>query len=182
MPTRSFCSLLAVLAVAALGRLATPSARADPPALAPALLPLQFMLGDWTGDGKTETGTSRGTSSIHPVVGGGGILRRDHTDLFDAGGKPAGGFDQLMVIYGDQGRVRADYLDGQHVIHYLSAETGPGESVTFVSDDKSGGPVFRLTYRRTGPETLHIVFSMQPPGAPGPRVIAEGDAHAGIRP
>jgi len=119
---------------------------------------------------------------MHPAVAGGAILRRDHTDLFDRDGRPAGGFDQIMLIYGDQGRVHADYLDGQHVIHYVTAEVGPGESVSFLTDEHVPGPAFKLSYRRSAAETLHIAFAMRPPGQTAYVTVAEGDAHPASRP
>ena len=44
-----------------------------------------------------------------------------------------GGFDQIMMIYPEAGTVRADYSDGVHVIHYVSAMVEPGAAVTFTS-------------------------------------------------
>ncbi len=147
-------------------------------ALAPPLAPLAFLVGDWAGTGKIEDGgTSRGTSSIHPAVGGGALLRQDHTDLFAADGHATGGFDQIMLIYPEAGSLHADYLDGQHVIHYTAASIDPaGESVTFSTAPAPDRPQFRLSYARHPPAVLHIKFEMAPPGAPGFVTVAEGDA------
>lgn len=152
-------------------------ARAEPPRLAPGLAGVGFLIGHWS-DGKgavSDTGgTSTGTSTITAEAGGAVLLRRDHTSLFDASGKPAGGFDQIMMIYPEAGTLHADYSDGQHVIHYTSAEVHDGRSVTFSSPGAAGVPAYRLAYDLTGPGALTVSFSMRPPGAPAFRPIATG--------
>ncbi len=92
------------------------------------------------------------------------LLRRDHTDLFGPDGKPAGGFDQIMMIYAEGGTLHADYADGQHVIHYVSAVVVPQRSVTFTSAAIPNAPTFRLTYETTDGSTLAVRFAMEPPG------------------
>ncbi|MDZ5647881.1 hypothetical protein [Nitrospirillum sp. BR 11828] len=156
----------------------SPKPPALTPALAPALAPLDFLLGEWSGGGKTEDGgTARGTSTIHAVAGGGGLLRQDHTEVIGKDGKPVPGasFDQIMLIYPEGGGLHADYLDGQHTIHYTDAQVVPGESVTFLAAATPSSPGFRLGYAKVGPGALHVKFEMAPPGAPGFMTVAEGD-------
>jgi hypothetical protein len=124
-------------------------------------------------------GTARGSSLITVEAGGSVLLRRDHTDLFDAAGKPMGGFDQIMMIYADVGGLRADYSDGDHLIHYVSASVSPGRSVTFTSTVHPGAPVFRLSYEVKSADTLAVAFAIAPPGQPGFRPIAAGELHRG---
>ena len=148
-------AMLAVLALAG-------DAAAQSPPLQPALAPIGFLIGHWTGgEGRVaETGgTSRGVSTITVEAGGGALLRRDHTELFDAAGKPAGGFDQIMMIYPEGGGLRADYSDGDHVIHYVTAEVSPGRLVTFSSAAQIDAPAFRLTYELENPDTLAVIFA-----------------------
>src|SRR5215469_13957646 len=137
-------------------------------ALKPPLQPIAFLVGDWdSGEGKVaETGgTSKGGSMISVESDGAALLRRDHTELFDKAGKPAGGFHQTMLIYPDGNTLKADYVDGEgHAIHYVSADVVAGKSVTFTGAPGQG-PVFKLTYEMKSPDTLAVTFGMTPPGA-----------------
>lgn len=136
--------------------------------LKPPLDSLSFLVGTWSGGGTVSDtgGTSKGSSTIDAEAGGAVLMCRDHTSLFDPAGRPAGGFDQIMMIYPDDGTIHADYVDGTHVIHYKRATIEPGRSVTFDTDASPGGPAFRLSYRVRQPDSLALSFSMAPPGAP----------------
>jgi len=146
-------------------------------ALKPQLVPIAFLVGNWdSGEGKVaETGgTSKGGSMISVESDGAALLRRDHTELFDKAGKPAGGFHQTMLIYPDGNTLKADYVDGEgHAIHYVSAEVVAGKSVTFTGAPGQG-PLFKLTYEMKAPGTLAVTFGMTPPGATEFRPIATG--------
>lgn len=153
-----------------------PALSARAAALKPELSGLGFLLGSWSsGTGKVaETGgTSTGSSVITAEAGGAVLLRRDHTNLFDRSGKPAGGFDQIMTIYAEGGAVHADYFDGDHIIHYTSAVVVPAKSVTFMTASLPGAPAFRLAYRLQG-KSLAITFGMTPPGQTVFHPIATG--------
>ena len=131
--------------------------------LKPDLAALGFLVGQWkSDDGKVSDtgGTSNGTSAISIEADGAALLRRDHTETFDAKGKPSGSFDQIMTIYSENGAVHADYIDGGgHVIHYTSANVVAGKSVTF--DTAPGdGPAFRLVYELRAPTTLAVSFGL----------------------
>ncbi len=151
---------------------------AAPPVLKPALQPIGFLIGRWSGDaGKAENGvTTKGVIDIEPAMGGAALQSRGHTDLSGAKGEPMGGFDQLLLVYPESGDLHADYFDGTHVIHYVSAVVDPGKSVTFATAITPGPPRFRLTYTLRAPAVLNIKFEMQPPGAPEFQTLASGDA------
>jgi hypothetical protein len=140
---------------------------------------LSFLVGSWhSDDGQVADtgGTSKGTSVFTSEIGGEAIVRRDRTELFDKSGKATGAFDQLMTIYADGGAVHADYLDGDHVIHYTSADVVPGKSVVF-SSSSGPSPIFRLTYRLESPDALKVTFGMIPPGQSEFHQIAAGTLH-----
>ncbi len=148
--------------------------------LAPALAGLGFLLGDWAGeDGRVADtgGTSAGRSHIAAAAGGAALLREDHTELRDAHGKPAGGFDQIMLIYAEGSAIHADYTDGTHVIHYRTARVTPGRSVAFSSEAGPGRPTFLLTYDMTAPDALTVSFAVAPPGSTAYHPIATGTLH-----
>lgn len=144
---------LAVAAIAALWA----STVSVQPALRPELSGLRFLTGKWLSGRRTvaETGgVSTGYSDFEPILGGSALLRRDHTYLSDAAGKPTGSFDQLTTIYPEAGGIHADYVDGTHVIHYTSAFAVSSRSVTFITQTSSAAPQFKLAYSLAGPDTL----------------------------
>jgi hypothetical protein len=143
----------------------------------PQLAGLSFLIGNWrTGNGNVADtgGTSKGHSTFTLEAGGNVILRKDRTELFSASGKPAGGFDQIMMIYPEGDTIRADYSDGTHVIHYIKAEVVPAHSVTFVSASRPDAPTFRLRYELSDPTTLAVTFEMAPPGSSTFHPVASG--------
>jgi hypothetical protein len=156
---------------------AAPVAAAETATPQPSVADIGFLVGTWgSGQGKVaETGgSSRGTSKITLEAGGSTLLRRDHTELFGADGKPGGSFDQIMLIYPEGGTLHADYSDGDHIIHYTSAVVVAGKSVSFTSSSPPGAPTFRLTYELTSPDTLTVRFETEPPGQTAFQPIASG--------
>jgi hypothetical protein len=154
------------LLAAAIALCIASSVSADTPPLKSDVAGLGFLVGRWkSSDGKVSDtgGTSKGFSVVTVEANGEALLRRDHADLFDAEGKPAGGFDLIMLIYPEGGTIHADYSDGQHVIHYTSATVLPGQSVTFSSTSRTGTPTFNLSYELHDPNTLLLTFGMTPP-------------------
>ncbi len=104
------------------------------------------------------------------------LLRKDHVSLYDAAGKPTGGFDIMMMIYPEAGGIHADYADGDHIIHYTSASVDPGRAVTFFSTPSPTAPTFKLSYVLSKPKVIDIDFSMAPPGGTDFHPIATGSA------
>lgn len=115
--------------------------------LSATLAPLQFLVGSWrqTSGRVRFVARSQGSFTIEPAVGGTALLRRDHNDfVMQAGHDPS--YDQIMLIYPEQGRLRADWFDGVHAIHYTSVTIEPGRSVRFATQTRPGQPSYRLTY------------------------------------
>ncbi len=158
--------------------LAGPALAAPAKKLGSELEPLGFLVGSWTagqGRGAETGGTAMGRSTFSIEAGGGALLRRDHTALKGPDGKRAGGMDQVMLIYPEGGEVKADYSDGAHVIHYVSARVTPGRSVVFNSAPQPGVPTFRLTYEAAPGDRLAVRFEMAAPGATTFKPVAEGE-------
>ena len=138
---------------------------------APALADIGFIVGDWVG-APGNGSHDRGASSIHPIVGGAVLLRNDHHEVVDAGGKVTASFDQVMPIYAEGGTLRGDYFDGAHVIHYTHALVQPGASVQFLTDPDAK-PVYRLTYSKVSDNVVAILFEVAAPGSSDFHVIAD---------
>jgi len=169
---------LACLLYAAASLAVSAPAVAAPAPLSPAMQPLAFLVGRWTAKaGQAENGTrAKGVFAIEPAAGGAALLRRDRTDLSTPDGKPSGSFEQVMLIYPEGGALHADYFDGTHAIHYVSAAVDPGRSVSFDTAPTPGPPRFRLTYRAVTPTLLAVRFEMAPPGGTDFHTVAEGQA------
>jgi hypothetical protein len=148
--------------------------------IGPQLAGLSFLLGNWSSnDGRVADtgGTSSGRSSFTLQAGGNVILRNDRTEVFAASGKSAGSFDQIMMIYPEGGTIHADYSDGSHVIHYVTADVVAGHSVTFLTAERADASSFRLRYELLNPTTLRVTFEMAPPGSANFRPVAGGTLH-----
>jgi hypothetical protein len=127
------------------------------------LAPLQFLLGEWegTGDQAGATGGFTFARGVQDHV----IVRTNYSNTPAGNGRPASRHDDLMVIYEEAGRIKADYFDNEgHVIRYV-AETRAGE-IAFLSEIKSAEPRYRLTYTRGPASTLTGRFDVAPPGQP----------------
>ncbi len=138
----------------------TGSVRGESPAT---LASLQFLLGQWDGNGDQAGATGGFTfaSSVQDHV----IVRTNYSNTPATRDQPASRHDDLMVIYLDAGVVKADYFDSEnHVIRYV-AETRSGE-VMFLSEIKPSEPRYRLTYTRGSATTLIGRFDVAPPGRP----------------
>ena len=138
-----------------------------------------FLAGHWdagVGTVADTGGTSKGFADITVEANGMALISKGHTDLFDAKGAPAGQYFQILLIYPENGTLRADYLDGVHVIHYTHAAVTPGKSVT-LSSSPGDGPIFQLTYNLQAPDALAVTFGMIPPGQSTFQPIASGTLH-----
>jgi hypothetical protein len=149
------CGLACLMSIALIG-----AVRGQAPG---PLASLQFLLGTWEGIG--DQGGATGGFSFALSVQDRVIVRTNYADTPARGGKSASRHDDLMVIYEDAGRVKAEYFDSErHVVRYV-AETKGGE-VVFLSDIKASEPRYRLTYTQASTTTLRGKFDVAPPGQP----------------
>lgn len=97
------------------------------------------------------------------------IVRANHAEYPAAKDRPAYVHDDLMIIYRESeiGPFQAIFFDNEgHVIRYV-VEVFPNEkAIEFLSEASPSGPRFRLTYTKTGPDSLVLKLEMAPPGKP----------------
>jgi hypothetical protein len=123
------------------------------------------FLGTWQGAGNGQPGQGSGEFTFKPELQGVVLTRHSYAEYPASKEKPAYRHDDLMVIYSDagNGKARADYWDNEgHIIHY-DVEVSASKLV-FVSDPAQPGPRYRLTYLKTGDDTLKMTFEIAPPG------------------
>jgi len=124
------------------------------------------FLGTWQGTGSGQVGQGSGEFMLERELQGGVLVRHNFAEYPATKDKPPYRHDDLMVIYPDGDKTRADYWDNEgHVIHY-SAELSP-DKLVFTSDPAQPGPRFRLSYSKTSDDELKIVFEIAPPDNPG---------------
>ncbi len=126
--------------------------------------PLEFLMGEWTGEGGGGPGQGKGGFSFLPDQNGAILVRKNRADYPAVKERPAYSHTDLMMIYKEpnETELRAIYFDTEdHVIHYTVQPSADGNSVQFLSDS------FRLTYRKTGADTVAIRFEIAPPDRPG---------------
>ncbi len=92
------------------------------------------------------------------------MIRTSYAEYPASSNSPASRHDDLMIVYVEQAKVRADYYDNEgHVIRYAVTSPSSGEAV-FVSDVSSGAPGYRLTYRLDAAGEMAGKFEIAPPG------------------
>jgi hypothetical protein len=73
------------------------------------------------------------------------VIRTNEAHYPAAGDRPASNHDDLLVIYREDGSLKADYFDSEgHVIRYV-VDTPSTNVATFVSTRSAGQPRYRLT-------------------------------------
>ncbi|MBI4902991.1 MAG: hypothetical protein HY820_05105 [Acidobacteria bacterium] len=116
---------------------------------------IEFLLGEWVGDGDGAPGKGTGEFSFRPELNGRIVVRRSFNQMGNAR------HEDLMVLYLDGASMRAGYWDSEgHMIPYKV--TVAGRSAVFESEGGTG-PRYRLTYTRTG-ANLEGLFQVAPPG------------------
>lgn len=143
---------------------AQPPAKPDNP-----WAPLSFLLGDWTGEGSGQPGQGAGGFSFLPDLEKNVLVRKNRADYPATKDRPAFSHTDLMIVYREPGAVklRAIYFDSEgHVIHYTVDPSADGNAVQFLSDSSTSNPRYRLTYTKTGADTVGIQFEIAVPAKP----------------
>jgi hypothetical protein len=130
----------------------------------PGLTSLRFLLGDWTAV-NTAPGESGGFAfslGVQDRI----MTRTNFANYAARDGRPASRHDDFMIIYTEDGALKADYFDSeQHVIRYVVQPRSDHE-VVFASDAKPSEPRYRLSYSARSDGTLVGQFEVAPPGQP----------------
>ncbi len=156
--------------------LAVPALQAPVPLPSPVFTDLSFLLGRWVGEG-LQAGSS-GEFSFEKALEGKILLRKNIARIPGPDGKTAL-HEDLLVVSGETGTLRADYFDNEgHVIRY-AVEASPHQ-VRFLS--AGPGPRFRLTYLRTGEDTVEIRFEIAMPDKPEQFKVYQSGKARRIRP
>jgi hypothetical protein len=127
---------------------------------------LRFLLGEWTSvEGGGQPGkASGGELSLRIELDGRAMVRRSFAEFPAQQGRPALRHDDLTLIFVEDGKTKALYEDSEgHVIHYVLTSLAGSEGVEFLSEGTQG-PRMRLTYRKTGADTLDLAFDLASPG------------------
>jgi hypothetical protein len=139
--------------------------------------PLNFLIGEWTGEGGGGPGQGSGGFSFLPDQDGKILIRKNRAEYPAAKDRAASSHTDLMIVYKEEGesKLRAIYFDTEdHVIHYTVEPSADGNSVEFLSKN------YRLTYRKTGVDTVAIKFEISPADKPGDfRTYIEASARRG---
>lgn len=149
---------LFVLALLILSSHEAARAQTDP------MAPLRFLIGDWqaidTAPG--EAGSFRFAPAVQDHV----IVRTNEARYAATGDRPASRHDDLLVIFADNGALKADYFDSEaHVIRY-TVETRGANRAVFVSDPVPREPRYRLTYATATDGVLNGSFEIAAPDSP----------------
>ncbi len=155
------CAVVALAFTLALGQPA--GQKADPWAA------YRFLIGEWTGEGQGQPGSTTGTASFRTDLDGRVLVRRSRTAVPAKGREAAYEHEDLLILYRDApGQpVRAVYFDNEdHTIAYDVSVSSDGKTVTFVSKAAPSAVRFRLVYQQIARDTLNVRFEMAPPGSP----------------
>lgn len=150
---RIFVPALLVALASAVG-----AAQTDP------LSPLLFLVGEWqaidTPPGET------GSFTFKPAVQDRIIVRTNEAHYAATKERPASRHDDLLVIYVENGSIKADYFDSEnHVIRY-AVQASRSNHAVFVSDPSPGEPRYRLSYTAGADGILLGAFEIAQPGTP----------------
>jgi hypothetical protein len=72
-----------------------------------------------------------------------------------------------MIVFLENGKLKANYFDSEgHVIYYTVTVAADESSFQFLSDPGQPGPRYRLTYVRTGTDSMKLNFEIANPDKP----------------
>jgi hypothetical protein len=125
---------------------------------------LGSLVGDWKGEGTGQPGEGAGGFTFERALGEKVFVRKNFAEYPAGKERPAFRHEDLMVVYRDGAKARADYWDNEgHVIRY---EVSAGEGRVVFLSEAGPGVRFRLTYSFPEKDRIDISFEIAPPGKP----------------
>ena len=129
------------------------------------LASLAPLLGKWVAEPDPKQPGVTGWTTFERALGERVVVRKNHASYPPKDGRSASEHDDLMVVFAEDGKLRADYWDSEgHVIRY-EAQSPAASRLVFLSEARPGAPRFRLTYAWPQPGRLELTFEIAPPGA-----------------
>jgi hypothetical protein len=145
---------------------------------------LQYLAGEWTGEGSGGPGQGTGSFSFKPDLQGKILVRKNRAEYPASKERAAFVHDDLMVVYRDapEAAAHAIYFDSEgHTIRY-EVQAPDGGAIVFISPAEPSTPRYRLTYTRIDQDRLTIKFEIAPPGKPAEfTTYKEASAHRSAR-
>jgi hypothetical protein len=100
--------------------------------------PLEFLVGEWRGEGSGGPGQGSGGFTFAWDLQKAVLVRKNHAEYPAQQGRPAAVHDDLTVISVEGDRLRADYWDNEgHVIRY-AVGAPPGKPEAFKTYIEAG--------------------------------------------
>ena len=129
---------------------------------------LNFLLGEWVGEGGGTPGQGTGGFTFNYNLQNTIIERHSYAEYPATAEKAAYRHDDLIIIYhSPDDTIRANYYDNEgHVIDYTVNVDTLQKTVVFVSPQSLAAPRYRLTYDLIKTDTVSIKFEIAPPGQP----------------
>ncbi len=129
---------------------------------------LNFLTGEWVGDGSGNPGQGTGGFSFTYDLQKNILVRKNFAEYPATENKPAFRHEDLTVIYRTpDDTLRAVYFDNEsHVIHYVVEPGEDGKSATFISAPAEQNARYRLCYTTPKENEVAINFEIAPPGQP----------------
>jgi hypothetical protein len=131
--------------------------------------PLNFLAGEWSGEGAGKPGQGIGDMAVTWDLGQHVLTIKGRSEYPATKDHPAFVHSSLMITYKDpsEQKLRATYFDSEgHVIQYAVEKSENPHTIRFVSEASPSSPRFRLTYTDTGDNALAVKFETAPPGKP----------------
>jgi hypothetical protein len=125
----------------------------------------EWLMGEWTGEGKGQPGDGSGTFSFSTDLDGKILVRKSHSEYPSKDNRQTLIHDDLMIIYFDSpgNPGKAIYFDNEgHTINYMI--TYSDKSIIFTSEKIPDAPLFRLTYTKFDSETVSTKFEISMDG------------------